>query len=168
MDEFDFFIERLFSGIGAEPYNKVNYVVNKMPDSEKEALYEYIKYFFSQTEGYDVQRLSLNAFPSADAFINKISELSQNSPKGLLMIEDINTPDIELFNIFRYYLKEPKSSRFPAGWLILSLWDEKSIDLLDEGLKCSISVWSYINYIKNGGKSIASQLLSVKNPESSD
>jgi hypothetical protein len=164
MVDFEFFIKGLFSQVESARNNRVNYVVDKMPESEKEALYDYIKYFLSKVDGYDVQRFSLSAFPSVGAFISKVSELSHSSKRGILMVEGINTSDIELFNSFRYFLKEPDDSGFPAGWLILSLWDEKSNDLLDDGIRCTVSNWSYINYIKNGGESIASHLRSVKEP----
>ena len=162
MDGFLLFIESMFNRVDYSRDHIVNYAVYEVPDSEKDALYEFIKHCVSEVKDYDIIRLSLNAFPSADAFRSRISELSRISNKGILMVDDINTSDIALFNTFRYYLKEPESSGFPAGWLILSLWDEKSIELFDDGISCAVSNWSYISYMKDGGKSIASHLLSLK------
>ncbi len=167
MMTFNYFVNALLTGLASDS-PKTNWAVYNVPKTEIDALYEYFKCLFSKLEKEDdvnslsIQRLSLGDISTVDSFEGNVKGFATNSKKGILLVDAIIPSDRYVFELFRCCLKEPENSNFPSGWMIVSFWDEDSIDEFDDGISSAVQYWSYSDYIEAGGIDIVSQCKSLK------
>lgn len=139
------FVETLLSRTNSEHPAFVNIVVYKIPEEEKLALVNGIRTLFSGNDKYGVITVPREWGRNRD-----LLEFDCPAPQGVIFIDGIASADRHSFEAFRHFLKEPERAGIPGGWVMVSFWEDKALDLFDEGIASAVSTFKYQDIVEDG------------------
>lgn len=140
-----YLVESIVSRMDPESRTFLNFVVYGIPEEEKQALIGGIRKLLSGNEEYGVI-----VVPKGWGDDVELLDFNYPAPRGVIFIDDIAAAKPPIFNHFRYLLKEPESAGIPAGWVMVSFWEDKALDLYDEGIASAVSTCKYKDLVEDG------------------